>query len=82
MTYPSTTDSYAAKIAGLPCASVGGLLSPDGQPPAWTNYGSMQVLVNGTANTFQAYSPTGVGLTNVGLTGKTIKGDLNYLTSQ
>ena len=82
VTYPSTTDSYAAKIAGLPCASVGGLLSPDGQPPAWTNYGSMQVLVNGTANTFQAYSPTGVGLTNVGLTGKTIKGDLNYLTSQ
>ena len=69
--YPSTADTSTSKISGLPCTATGGLSSPDGQPPAWTNYGAMQMLVNSSANTVQPYNPTGGVIQNSALSGKT-----------
>ena len=73
ITYPTTADGAAAKIAGLPftCTATGSTGYWGGSSVRYSNYGSVTLLaINGSATNAEIYSLSGVGVTNVNLSTK------------
>ena len=82
--YPTTADGSVAVIGGIPCAPIPGVSLDNGAGGglAFTDHGT-PITVSCTQGfpTCEFYDFAGAGITNAGLSGKTIAGSLTYLAN-